>query len=1207
MHRRLFELARDTRFGLSATILAGVITGFLTIWQAFSLSGIIERVFLGQQTLPAVADALGLLLAIIVLRALFTWAGSFAASTVAVQIKSRLRARLFAHLLRLGPAFAHGERTGELANAAVEGVEALDAYFSQYLPQLFISALIPLLILMMVFPLDPLSGLVLLLTAPLIPLFMILIGKAAGVLATRQFETLGRLSAHFLDSLQGLTTLKLFGRSQAHVKTVEEVNERFRDTTLRVLRIAFLSALALELIATLSTAIVAVEVGIRLLYGQMEFRQALFLLVVAPEFYIPLRVLGQRYHAGMSGVTAAKRIFEILDTKASDQLPVVSLPQMCWGGLPSIDFEHVAFTYPGQEKPALQDITLQIESGQRIALVGPSGAGKSTLASLLLRFIEPEQGRLMLNGAPLRSIDPDEWRRQIAWVPQKPYLFHDTIAANIRLGRPDASEGELIAAAQAAHLHTFIRSLPDGYNTLVGEAGARLSGGEAQRLALARAFLKDAPILILDEPTSSLDPRSETLLEDSIRRLVQSRTVITIAHRLNTVFRADRIVVLAEGRIVESGTHRELLAGNRLYASLVAAHAGHDDWPGQAGNSADYADTFITEDDLASTAGNQPARATDRPSSIVHRPLSTVLRLTGFLRGAWARVAGSVLLGAATIGSSVALMGTSAYLISSAALHPSIAELALAIVGVRFFGIARGVFRYFERLVSHNVTFRLLARLRTWFYMALEPLAPARLMQYRSGDLLSRVVADVETLENFYVRVVSPPLVAVLVAAGSALFLGAYDPVLGWTLLGSLFILGAVIPFVNEVLGRRLGRELVARRADLHVQLVDGVQGLADLIAFGRQADRSRQIESTGRAYARLQQRLGLAAGFNDGLGVLFTHLGMWLVLSLAIPRVIAGEIPGVMLAALGLIAAASFEAVVPLPLAAQMLGGSLEAARRLFDVVDAQPAVSDPPAVREPGAEPASAAVAFQGVSFSYGGVQVLNGINFQIRAGEAVAIVGPSGAGKSTLVNLLARFWDYEHGDILLAGRSIRSMAQDDVRRRLAVVAQNAHFFNATIRQNLALANPQATQAQLEAAARQAQIHDFIMGLPKGYETWIGEQGLRLSGGERQRLAIARALLKDSPVLVLDEPTANLDPLTEQAILQALFAAAQGRTTLMITHRLVGLERFDKILVFEHGLIVESGSHRDLLARDGLYRQMWLLQNRILGEQLPAQPIKV
>src|SRR5215211_1419719 len=571
MHRQLLSLTRDSRSALFLTVLSGFLIGLLTIGQAYFLSRTVNGVFLEGQTLTQVSQWLRLILVIIAGRAFLTWGNEVSANAVAVKIKTDLRERLFNHILKLGPAYTRGQRTGELTTAAVEGIEALDAYYSQYLPQLVITALIPISILIVVFPIDLLSGIVMLVTAPLIPFFMIMIGKGAEIVTKQQYQTLSRLSAHFLDSLQGLTTLKLFGQSKAHAKNIETVSNQFRDRTLSVLRITFLSALALELLATLSTAVIAVEIGFRLLYARMDFLEGFFILVLAPEFYLPLRMLGARFHAGMAGTTAAKRIYELLDTPVphSDDF---SHPRASEANSPpkTITFDNVSYTYPGESTPALYNITLEINAGQHVALVGASGAGKTTLVNLLLGFVQPTAGTMTVNHES--QIMDDQLRNSIAWVSQKPYLFHDTIGANIRLGKPDATDGEMMKAAKAAHLYEFIETLPQKYETVIGEGGALLSGGQAQRLALARAFLKNAPILILDEPTSSLDPETETLLEESTRRLMQGRTVITIAHRLNTIFRADNIIVLEEGCIAEQGTHRQLLARNGTYANMVKAY-----------------------------------------------------------------------------------------------------------------------------------------------------------------------------------------------------------------------------------------------------------------------------------------------------------------------------------------------------------------------------------------------------------------------------------------------------------------------------------------------------------------------------------------------------------------------------------------------------------------------------------------------------------
>jgi ATP-binding cassette, subfamily C, bacterial CydD len=570
MHRRLLTLARSSGFMLTLTIALGWGGGILTIVQAWFLARVVNDVFLGGQTRDAVLPLLGILLGALLLKSAFVWGADVSANAVAQTVKADLRTRLLNHLAALGPAYTGGERTGELSTAAVEGIEQLDAYFSQYLPAIVLAASIPLTILLVVFPIDLLTGIVFIFTAPLIPFFMVMIGKAAEALTKRQYTSLSRLSSHFFDVLQGLTTLKTLGQARGQTQVIGQFSERYRDITMQVLRVTFLSALALELLATISVAIVAVEIGFRLLYRNMDFLPAFFLLVLAPDFYQPLRNLGLRFHAGMSGVTAATRIYEILDTPLSESK--VESQKSSADFRPStfdLRLESVSFTYPTRQSPALEDISLEIPSGKMTALIGPSGSGKSTLASLLLRFIVPQSGQILVGEMPLEQIPPDLWREQIAWVPQNPYLFSDSLASNLRLAKPDAPEADLLLACQRAGLEEFIAELPEGLDTQIGERGARLSGGQAQRLALARAFLKDAPILLLDEPTSSLDPTLESQLEAAVRELTQNRTVLVIAHRLATIRQADQVIVLEAGKIRESGSPADLLARQGIYANLV--------------------------------------------------------------------------------------------------------------------------------------------------------------------------------------------------------------------------------------------------------------------------------------------------------------------------------------------------------------------------------------------------------------------------------------------------------------------------------------------------------------------------------------------------------------------------------------------------------------------------------------------------------------
>lgn len=526
---------------LWVTIALGALTAVVAVGQALLLSRVIAQVFLGGADLADVQALLLGLVALALLRAALSWAGEMTGQRLASLVKQALRERVLAHLVALGPTFVRGERSGELAHTTLGGVEALDEYLSQYLPQVTLAALMPLIVLVFVLPFDPLSGLVLMLTAPLIPLFLWLIGSLAKELTARQWVDMSRMSAHFLDTLQGLTTLKLFGRSRERLKEVATISAQFGDVTMQVLRIAFLSAFALELIASLSTAIIAVEIGLRLLYGRMAFEPALTILILAPEFYLPLRLLGQRHHAGMAGKEALGRIEAILAT------PVAVPPSPMRQTLPThgdLELKGVSFAYDHGARPVLHQFDLRLPAGQTVALVGPSGVGKSSVAALLMGFVQPDEGSISVGGIPLAAVDLVAWRQQVAWVSQHPALFYGSVAENLRLARPNASDEALEVAARAAGAHAFITALPQGYATPIGEGGTRLSGGQRQRLALARALLKDAPFVILDEPTSHLDPASELEIRTALRELLRGRTALIITHSASLLAEVDHVVQL---------------------------------------------------------------------------------------------------------------------------------------------------------------------------------------------------------------------------------------------------------------------------------------------------------------------------------------------------------------------------------------------------------------------------------------------------------------------------------------------------------------------------------------------------------------------------------------------------------------------------------------------------------------------------------------
>ncbi|MBO0614942.1 thiol reductant ABC exporter subunit CydD [Thiothrix fructosivorans] len=557
-------------FWLKAAVAIGLTSGLLLIAQAWLLANIVNAVVFAKAALADVMPSLWGLLALFLLRAGLAWASEQAAFHAAVQVKLAIRAQLYQKVQQLGPAWLTGERSGDLLNTLSDGVEALEAYYARYIPAMSLMALVPLAILVFVLANDWLSAVVMLVTAPLIPAFMILIGKGTEKRNQQQWQQLARMSAHFLDVIQGLTTLKLFNASRREAQVVAQISDQYRQSTMSVLRVAFLSSFVLEFFGTVSIAIIAVLIGFRLFWGELDFLYGFFVLLLAPEFYLPLRNMGTQYHARMAAIGAAEKMVGILEEKGGEEGEVMCVPEL---RTHSLVLQNLSFTYP-DARTALTNFSLDIHPNETLAIVGASGAGKTTLINLLMGFLQPQSGQILIGDTPLTAIAPDAWRKQLAWLPQKPQLFPGTVADNIRLGNPSATLEQVQAAAEQAYAAEFIVKLPQGYDTLIGEAGQGLSGGQVQRIALARAFLKDAPLVILDEATANLDRASETLVQAGVERLAQGRTLVMIAHRLRTVQTADRIVVLDQGTVSAIGAHAELLVSSPLYQQMQAAYGG---------------------------------------------------------------------------------------------------------------------------------------------------------------------------------------------------------------------------------------------------------------------------------------------------------------------------------------------------------------------------------------------------------------------------------------------------------------------------------------------------------------------------------------------------------------------------------------------------------------------------------------------------------
>ncbi|MGW1984527.1 thiol reductant ABC exporter subunit CydD [Streptomyces collinus] len=1174
---RLLRYARATRLFLVAVIALGALGAVLVIAQAMLVAEVVVGAFQHRQPVSGLRTPLLLLGAVAVGRAVIAWLTERAAHRASAAVKSELRGRLMERAALLGPGWLSGQRTGSLVNLATRGVDALDDYFARYLPQLGLAVVVPVAVLARIVTQDWVSAAIIVGTLPLIPVFMMLIGWATQSRMDRQWRLLSRLSGHFLDVVAGLPTLKVFGRAKAQAESIRRITGEYRQATMRTLRIAFLSSFALELLATLSVALVAVTIGMRLVHGDMDLSIGLVILILAPEAYLPLRQVGAQYHAAAEGLAAAEEIFAVLET------PV---PASGTGAVPAgpVAFDDVTVRYPGRSADAVTGVSFAVEPGETVALVGPSGAGKSTLVNTLLGFVRPTEGRVRIGGTDLADLDLDAWRSRVAWVPQRPHLYAGTITENVRLARSGADDAAVRRALADAGALEFVEGLSEGADTVLGEDGAGLSAGQRQRLALARAFLADRPVLLLDEPTAALDGATEAEVVAAVRRLAVGRTVLLVVHRPALLDVADRVVRLPLPTARVLGP-----AGAETAATASATAVPVTTEPGGPRTSAAVA---VPPDGTAARALRASAAdgpAEDGPCPGVTAPrrrvLARVRESAGPRRG---RLLLALLLGSLALGSAVGLMATSGWLISRASQQPPVLYLMVAVTATRAFGIGRAVFRYAERLVSHEAVLRMLADTRVAVYRRLERLAPAGLRTTRRGDLLSRLVADVDAFQDYWLRWLLPAAVAVVVSAGSVAFTTWLLPEAGAALAAGLLAAGVGVPLVTAAAARRTERRLAPARGVLATRVTDLLTGTAELTVAGALPARTAAALRADGTLTRIASRSAAVTALGDGLTALLSGLTVTATALLAAQAVAAGRLAGVATAVVVLTPLAAFEAVLGLPLAVRHRQRVRRSAERVYEVLDAPEPVREPARPRQAPAVPFP--VVLGGLTARYPGQhrEALAGVDLTLEQGRRIAVVGPSGSGKTTLAQVLLRFLDPGAGSYTLAGVDACALAGDDVRRLVGLCAQDAHLFDSSVRENLLLARKDADEADLRDALDRARLLEWVDGLPDGLDTLVGEHGARLSGGQRQRLALARALLADFPVLVLDEPAEHLDLPTADALTADLLAATEGRTTLLITHRLAGLEAVDEVVVLDAGRVVQRGPYAELAVVDGPLRTM-------------------
>src|SRR5476651_1136379 len=1060
---RLLVFTKGVRGRIAAAVALGLFSVGMGVARLGLLGWLIGQVFAGKGP----ADLLwpiGLIALVMVLRGFSEHWRAVTAHETAARVQKNLRRILYDKIASLGPATIGRQRSGALTLSMIDGVEQLETYFGQFLPQFLIALLSPILIFAVVSFIDLPVALVMLGFA-LLALFAPALWHKWDVRNSHHRQrSYASFASEFLDSIQGLATLKAFGQGKTRADKLEvEARDLFRRTMWVLATNSLARGITDASIAT-GAATALIYGATRVQSGAMALSALLVIMMLGVEIFRPMRELRSVLHQGMVGLSAAQGIYKILDDTpaVADSLPVPLDKALA----PVIAFEDVGFSYPGTRRTVHGGLSFRAEAGERLGLVGPSGGGKSSIVRLLLRFYDPDKGRITLGGHDLRTLSFAQIRSLISVVNQDTFLFHGTVDENIRLGRPDASQSDLEDAARAANIHEFILGLPEGYKTIIGEKGIKLSGGQRQRLAIARALLRDTPILVLDEALSAVDAENEAVIQEALDRLMRGRTTLILAHRLSSVIDCDRILVLDGGKVTEQGRHAELMSRGGVYATLMAEQAHSEERATPVAHHEMSATGVARSDEVvpqkALTEGIIKAEGLTW-----YQVIGTLMKVILPWKG---KLAATFTFGVLRVISFIGVGVLSALIVLALKNGTPWHSLAIALLVV---APLSGVLHWFESWLAHDMAFRLLAEMRIDAFRKLDALAPAYLVRRRTGDLMALATHDIELVEYFFAHTVAPAFVAILVPA---VVVAALAWANGWLAVALLpFLLAAGLsPFLMRKRVDQLGSQAREAAGELGAFAVDSVQGLGEIVAFQQENSRGTKLDQLSQRHISLRLPFFSELTTQHAILEVLTGLGGLAVVVTGALLTTEGAIDPGKLPLFTVLAMAAFLPVSEIAQIGRQLADTLGATRRVYALANEPIPVRDGVGVP---AQKGAAALALEGVSFTYPGQtrRALSAISVKIPAGKTVALVGTSGAGKTTTAQLLMRFWDPDEGRITLNGADLKDYKLDELRRMIALVAQDTYLFNDTLRANILIARPEATETELQAAIQHASLSEL------------------------------------------------------------------------------------------------------------------------------------